>query len=149
MYVYAVCLILCIISPVVSSIIIPKSNRVHCLFIVIEMEEVVGKGKEGYPAKMENGARRKVLSADEEALQARSWTVNSMEGAVTRAKDLFLRYYTTLVDLLFLSILSQCCHAALTAFNSAHFLFFITFFACQITLSFPHSTTTYLPLNCC
>lgn len=115
-------LTLCIIFPVVLSIIIPKSNRMHCLFIISEMEVVAGKEKEGCPVKMENGVRRKVLSADEEALCARSWTVNSMEGAVTRAKDLFLRYYITPVDLLLLSIPSLCCHASLIAFNSALFL---------------------------
>ena len=74
----------------------------HCLLIVSEMEEMAGKGKMGYPVNMENVARKKVLSADEKALYARSWTVNSMEGAVTRAKDLFLRYCITPVDHLLL-----------------------------------------------
>ena len=115
----------------------------HCLFIIPEMEEMVGKGKEGYPAKVESGTRKKVLSADEEALQARSWTVNSMEGAVTRAKDLFLRYYITLVDLplLLLSILPQCCHASLTAFNSLPLLLY---FLCMPNYPFLHSLHHYL-----
>ena len=64
---------------------------------------MTGKYKEserdGDMAKMENITRKKVLSLEEEALRARPWTVNSMNGAVIRAKELFLRYGMTLLDL--------------------------------------------------
>ena len=67
----------------------------HCLNVFLEVEVVTGVNQEGgrdeAMAKKDNGVRKKVMSAEEEALRARSWTVNAMEGAVTRAKELFLR----------------------------------------------------------
>ena len=47
--------------------------------------------KEGVTARKDNIPRRKVLSAAEDDLCERSWTLDSMHDAVTRARDLFLR----------------------------------------------------------
>jgi hypothetical protein len=62
---------------------------------VTEGEQVTGTDREGEKdggiARKENIPRRKVLSAEEEALRERSWTLDSMHGAVMRATDLFLR----------------------------------------------------------
>lgn len=62
---------------------------------VTEGEQVTGTyregEKEGDTARKDNALRRKVLSAEEEALRERSWTLDSMHDAVMRARDLFLR----------------------------------------------------------
>jgi hypothetical protein len=58
---------------------------------------VIGTDREGEKEGVmtrkgnDNIPRRKVLSAEEEALRERSWTVDSMHDAVIRARDLFLR----------------------------------------------------------
>jgi hypothetical protein len=68
----------------------------HALFNdVTEGEQVIGTDREGEKegdiARKDNIPRRKVLSAEEEALRERSWTLDSMHDAVIRARDLFLR----------------------------------------------------------
>jgi hypothetical protein len=70
--------------------------HVHALLNdVTEGEQVTGMDregeKEGDKARKNNVPRRKVPSAEEEALRERSWTLDSMHDAVTRARDLFLR----------------------------------------------------------
>lgn len=68
----------------------------HALFNdVTEGEQVIGTDREGQKeanmARKDNVPRRRVLSAEEEALRERSWTLDSMHDAVTRTRDLFLR----------------------------------------------------------
>ena len=68
----------------------------HALFNdVTDGEQVIGTDregeKEGVTARKDNIPRRKVLSAAEDDLCERSWTLDSMHDAVTRARDLFLR----------------------------------------------------------
>jgi hypothetical protein len=68
----------------------------HALFNdATDGEQVIGTDREGKKegdiARKINIPRRKVLSAEEDALRERSWTVDSMSDAVTRARDLFLR----------------------------------------------------------